>query len=397
MTAELTADGCRARRERLFSRLPDGTDWVLLADPRHVMYLANFWLQPISFSNGEGSLLLLERGGRSTLLTDNFTAKSAATSPHVDEVHTYEWYNHKKSTINRDQAKLNAFRDVAADRCRGIGRIENEAVPGMCWFAFESLGLTIEDGSLVEGFVPPDESCDDVGTLLRSMRRQKDADEIELMRQCMAAGKAGHDWCRANLEAGMTELDLYLGVAASAQREAGQPAIVYGDFRLCNAANPKQGGLPDGGVLSEGDTYVLDYTVMLAGYRSDFTNAYAVGQVSDGVRELFGLCQQAMANGEDELSAGTACSQVYDAVKKPFVDGGHPDAFPHHAGHGLGLGHPEWPTLVPDSTDTLLAGDVVTLEPGAYVEGIGGMRIEHNYLVTDDGYERLSNHTIALD
>ena len=68
----------------------------------------------------------------------------------------------------------------------------------------------------------------------------------------------------------------------------------------------------------------------------------------------------------------------------------------HHAGHGLGLGHPESPIIVSDSTDVLLAGDIVTLEPGSYVEGIGGMRIEHNYLITEDGYERLSNHEIRL-
>lgn len=72
------------------------------------------------------------------------------------------------------------------------------------------------------------------------------------------------------------------------------------------------------------------------------------------------------------------------------------DRFGHHAGHGIGLAHPEPPVLVRDSTDTLLAGDVVTLEPGLYVPGVGGIRIEHNYLITETGYERLSQHVIAL-
>ena len=396
MPPQLTAEGCRARRERMWSRLPDGVDWCVVADPRHVMYLANFWLQPMSFSNGERTLLLLERSGRSTLCAANFTLRSGATEPHVDEVIDDEWYNHKKSTINRDQANLAAF-DEALARVSGTGMVENEAVPGMCWFRFMERGLKLNDGSLVEGFVPPGETCDDLGTLLRSMRRQKDTDEIDLMRACMRAGDAGHAWARENVAPGKTDLELYLGVAAAAQREAGTPAVVYGDFRLANAANPKQGGLPVGETLSEGDTFVLDYSVMLNGYRSDFTNAYAVGAVAQDVRDLFGVCEQAMAGGESKLKAGSACSEVHAAVKQPFVDAGKPDAFTHHAGHGLGLGHPEWPTLVPDSTDTLLEGDVVTLEPGGYVEGIGGMRIEHNYLVTADGYDRLSNHTIALD
>jgi Xaa-Pro aminopeptidase len=70
--------------------------------------------------------------------------------------------------------------------------------------------------------------------------------------------------------------------------------------------------------------------------------------------------------------------------------------FPHHAGHGLGLEHPEAPYLVRHATETLLSGDVVTLEPGLYVPGIGGLRIENNYLVKDGGFERLSNHAISL-
>ena len=72
------------------------------------------------------------------------------------------------------------------------------------------------------------------------------------------------------------------------------------------------------------------------------------------------------------------------------------EQFPHHAGHGIGLTHPEAPFIVRRSTETLLAGDVVTLEPGLYIAGVGGIRIEHNYLITPTGYERLSNHTIAL-
>ena len=66
------------------------------------------------------------------------------------------------------------------------------------------------------------------------------------------------------------------------------------------------------------------------------------------------------------------------------------------AGHGLGLTHPEAPFIVRHATEELRAGDVVTLEPGLYVPGVGGIRIEHNYLIADKGYDRLSNHEITL-
>jgi Xaa-Pro aminopeptidase len=96
------------------------------------------------------------------------------------------------------------------------------------------------------------------------------------------------------------------------------------------------------------------------------------------------------------LRAGQPCQVVYDAVRGVFEAAGMADHFPHHAGHGLGVSHPEPPYIVRHSTETLVAGDVVTLEPGLYVDGVGGIRIEHNYLITETGFDRLSDHVIAL-
>lgn len=105
---------------------------------------------------------------------------------------------------------------------------------------------------------------------------------------------------------------------------------------------------------------------------------------------------RAMAAGERELRAGNSCLAVYHAVHQVFEKEKMGDFFPHHAGHGLGLTHPEAPFFVRQANEALLAGDVVTLEPGLYVPNVGGIRIEHNYHVTERGYERLSNHVISL-
>src|SRR5262249_48966541 len=146
-----------------------------------------------------------------------------------------------------------------------------------------------------------------------------------------------------------------------------------------------------------GDMIILDYSVVIGGYRSDFTNTLVVGKgPRPDQQRLCDLCLEAMASGEKELRAGAACLTVYQAVRAPFEKGGMAEHFPHHAGHGLGLTHPEAPFFVRHANETLLSGDVVTLEPGLYVEGVGGIRIEHNYLITDSGFERLSNHVIAL-
>ena len=91
-----------------------------------------------------------------------------------------------------------------------------------------------------------------------------------------------------------------------------------------------------------------------------------------------------------------AARDVDAAVRGHFASLGLDPYFPTHSGHGLGLGHPEPPYFVPESSDTLQVGDVVALEPGLYVEGTGGMRYERNYLITSGGFETLSNHEIRI-
>jgi Xaa-Pro aminopeptidase len=194
----------------------------------------------------------------------------------------------------------------------------------------------------------------------------------------------------------MTELDVYCGVSAACTKEAGHAVIVYGDFAV-SPGPERRGGPPTGQVLEPGDMLILDYSVAIGGYRSDFTNTLVVGREPTADQQrLYDLCVQAMAVGEKELQAGVACRTAYDAVRSVFDKAGMAEHFPHHAGHGLGLTHPEAPFIVRHATETLLAGDVVTLEPGLYLAGTGGIRIEHNYLITEQGFQRLSNHTIAL-
>jgi Xaa-Pro aminopeptidase len=375
---QLTQTGCRRRRERLWQTVGEDVEWLLIADPRHVQYLANFWVQPLSFSGGERGLLLLERDGRATLLGDNFALRSAAHEPYVDREIVETWYDHKHSVINRDHALFAALKQVAGELAGRPGMVESDWLP---------LGAAV----LLENPAPSD-----LGSLLRRLRRQKEPDEVELIRLCMEATAAGQARLGEVLRPGISEFEIYREVQQAALAAAGRPGLVYGDFRLTNATHPKQGGLPTDAVVQEGDLFILDFSVVLDGYRSDFTNTMSIGKPSAQVQELFSLCQAGMAEGEQSIRPGTAARDVHAAVAGPFRQAGKGEVFPHHAGHGIGLGHPEPPILVPESADTLLAGDVITLEPGAYVEGVGGMRIEHNYFVTETGYERLSHHVISL-
>lgn len=389
----LTLEGCQARRQRLWSVVPDHVDWLLIADPRHVQYLANFWVQPLSFSGGERGLLLLEREGKATLLGDNFALRSAVNKPYIDDEIVTTWYDHKHSVINRDHALLKSLSEVAS-RLRGRkGLVEAE------WLPLAAEAILDPDSYEYSASQAAGAQClVDLGSILRTLRRHKEADEIALLRQCMAAGAAGQARALEVIRAGVTELDVYREVQSAAVHAAGRPALVYGDFRACFAKEPKNGGLPrdQGRTLQNGDLYVLDYSVVLDGYRSDFTNTISVGEPSARVRELSEICLAGMKAGEKTLKAGVSAARVHDAVAQPYVQADVKSYFTHHAGHGIGLAHPEPPILVPLSTDTLEAGDVITLEPGVYIEGVGGMRFEHNYLITEQGSERLSQHALQL-
>lgn len=393
----LTQAGCLARRERLWNALPEHLEWVLIADPRHVHYFCNFWVHPLSFSAGERGLLLLERNGPATLVADNFALRSAApTTPFVDRQIVETFYDHKHSVINRDHVLFAALKQLSEIVYGRSGTVEAEWLPVG---AREVLGLDRERHSIAQ---EPEEPLRrgmsaDLGSVVRHLRRAKHADELEILRLCMRATDAGHARALKVVRPGLTELDVYREIVSAATDAAGRAVLVYGDFRAASAAVPKPGGLPTDHPLEAGEMLILDYSVVIDGYRSDFTNTIAVGGASPPQRELYELVMEALRNGEAALGHGALARDVYRATAAPLNASPHGHTFKNHAGHGLGLAHPEPPIIVPDSDDVLQSGDVVTLEPGLYVEGIGGIRIEHNYLITDDGYECLSQHEIRLE
>lgn len=357
----LTADGCRSRRQRFLARLkPAGP--VLLADPIHLRYFANFHCEAQSLGADFGGLLLLRPDGHATLFHDNRVPKSVELS-HADERKPVHWYDGQTPGVGPRRMVLRSVVE------QNGGRIHDSLA---------------------------DPGCAGVYAVTHEMRRAKDPDEVALLKTCMTATDAGHAWARANVKPGMTELEVYAGMAGAVYAALGHWAVLYGDFTI-SPGSKKRGGPPTPHVLAAGETLILDYSVVVQGYRSDFTNTLVVGGKPTAEQQnIFGLCAAAIDAGAAALRAGATCQSVYDAVRNVFAAAGVADSFPHHAGHGLGLQHPEAPFLVRHSTETLIAGDVVTIEPGLYVDNVGGVRLEHNYLVTDTGYEQLSRHVLSL-
>jgi Xaa-Pro aminopeptidase len=357
----LTADGCRERRRRFLDRLQP-TEPLLLADPIHLRYLANFHVEPFSLGADYGGILELEPHGRATLYHDN-RMPNAVLHAHADEQFALPWYTGQEPGQG---ARRMILRRVVEDR---RGRIHD---------------------SLSDPLAPQ------IHAILADHRRRKDPDEVATLKACMRATEAGHAWARANLRPGMTELDVYAGVSKKYNEAAGHWVLVYGDFVVCPGPD-RRTGPPTTRVIQPGETFILDFSVVIQGYRSDFTNTLVVGrEPTPEQQRLFELCVIALSAGENELRPGRSCQAVYDAIHLVFDAVGMVEHFPHHVGHGLGLSHPEAPFFVRHATETLAVGDVVTLEPGLYVDGVGGVRIEHNYLITDAGAEMLNNHVLSL-
>ena len=387
----LTLEGCQQRQQNLWNRLPSAIDWVLIGDARHVQYFCGFRVNPLSFSADQKALLLLRRDGSSILLADNFTRRTCTCDVHATSEEIWPWYTHKKSVVNRDAALVSALQARQGDYSSGRGLIECE---GVCEF----VATAVSQYSVTEfdGFMNADgESLVTLGAVIRDLRRQKLPDEVQLLKRCMQAGDAGHAAAMAAIQPGMTELDLYLIIQNEAIRTAGQACCVYGDFRANNAGRHKAGGLPTNDKLQDGDLFIADYSVIIDGYRSDFTNTMAVGTPSDAAVKQFEACDAALKSAAAGLKTGATGQTIYELASAEFISREYP-ALSHHCGHGLGMEHPEPPILVPESSDVLRTGDVVTIEPGLYIEGVGGMRFEHNYLITENGSEQLSQHHIGL-
>ncbi len=379
----LTAEGCAARRKRLWDALPSPCDVLVVGDPAHLTYFAGYVPSPFVFRTVESGAILLLEPGRATLVADDMV-KGFLEKAFVDERVAPRWYDGQHSAPYRQGL-------LVASTLGALAKIPGKRV------GIEMAGVP---SGVAEGLRAsrPGLEILDMGPLIRPLRRSKNPDEIETLRRSMRAGEAAQAAALAEVRPGMTELDACLIVHRAAGASAGEPVIVYGDFASGPRCYRDKGGPPTSRSIEPGDLLLLDFSVIVSGYRGDFTNTFAVGGApTERQREMFEACLGAIKAGESRLKPGAAGRDVDAAVRGHFATLGLDHAFTSHSGHGLGLGHPEPPYFVPESTDTLVEGDVVALEPGLYIDGVGGMRFERNYLITADGFETLSNHELRID
>jgi Xaa-Pro aminopeptidase len=379
MTTMLTESGCQQRRQRLWDAFEIKPELILIVNPKHLFYFANYVQSPFIFrSNDAGAALLLHADGNAILIADSMS-KGFAETAHVDETVLPVWYDGHHSAPQREAFLVdNVLKEIGKNKWRQLG-LEFSAVPA---------GILAGLGSI---------QTTNIDSIILDLKRSKDADELILLNRSMLAGQAGMAAALTGVKPGMSELEIYFLVQDAALTAIGTQAVVYGDF-VTGPRTETVGGPPSERRVQAGELVLLDFSTVIGQYRGDFANTHiCAGKPTPKHLEMYSACLEAMSAGENQLNAGTPAKEVYRAVHQAFVERKLADYFPHHAGHGIGLGHPEAPFLVSESSDTLVAGDVVTLEPGLYIKGLCGMRYERNYLITASGYELLSKHRLTLE
>ncbi len=236
----------------------------------------------------------------------------------------------------------------------------------------------------------------DVGAAITLLRAVKDADEVAVMRR---AGRVTDEALAAAVAGGLVgrrEIDIAWRLREEYHRLGAEgeafPAIVAG-----GAHGAQAHAIPGERVIEAGELVVIDTGARVDGYCSDITRTYAAGEPADELRRIYEVVLAAQLAGLAAVRAGAHGRHDVDAASRAVIDAaGYGARFGHGTGHGVGLEVHEAPALGRTRGDALAAGMVCTVEPGVYVEGLAGVRIEDTILVTADGCERLTTSSKEL-
>ena len=225
--------------------------------------------------------------------------------------------------------------------------------------------------------------------LVEKLRRRKDEDELAPIAAAARIADDAYEAVIAEGLAGRTEREVAQAAHARIRELGAEPSFPAIVAAGANGALPH--AEPTGREIGPGDLVVWDMGAMIDGYASDCTRTFAVGEIGEAAREAYELVRVAQAEALEAIRPGIGGAEADEVARALIREGGHGEHFGHGLGHGVGLEVHEAPRLGPTSEDAVEAGDVVTVEPGVYVPGEFGIRIEDLVAVTDDGCRNLSS------
>jgi Xaa-Pro aminopeptidase len=252
----------------------------------------------------------------------------------------------------------------------------------------ESTHLTIEQLNLLKRLLPKTEMVP-VKELPEAVGIIKDSDEIESIRRAVAISDAVYEEILTVIEPGLHEVELAAEIEYRMRRQ-GSERLAFDVIVVSGERSALPHGQPGNKKIQAGELVTMDYGARVNGYCSDFTRTVVVGRATEQQREIYEIALRAQQAAEEAAAAGKTGKEV-DAVARDIIaDAGYGDYFGHGLGHGLGLEIHEPPKLSPKSQMTLQPGMVTSVEPGIYIPGMGGVRIEDVIVIREKGCEVLT-------
>jgi Xaa-Pro aminopeptidase len=347
----------KARAERLAELLPAaGIDVLLVTDLVNVRYLTGY--------TGSSGLALVGPRTRA-FITDFRYVEQAA-----DEVHP---------SFMRQRATQDLIEAVA------------DALPnGHVRLGFEDAHTSVREHARIRKLLADRVELVPANGLVERLRAVKEPEEIEFIRAATVLADTAFERLIHDGLIGRTEREVAIALEHD-MRMRGADQASFNTIVAAGAHGALPHAQPREVEIKRGDLVVIDWGAELDGYCSDCTRTVAAGEPTEETREIYALVLKAQQAGLAAVRAGAAGRDV-DRVARDVIDaGGHGAEFGHGLGHGVGLAVHEGPRLSQRSSDDLVAGNVVTVEPGIYVPGRFGIRIEDLVVATDDGCEVLTS------
>jgi Xaa-Pro aminopeptidase len=225
--------------------------------------------------------------------------------------------------------------------------------------------------------------------LVETLRAVKDPDELALIRKAISISDSAFNTVSARIEPGMTEKQVAWEIEKT-MRGLGAGDKAFGSIVAAGPNGALAHAVPGDRPIQEGEPIVIDMGAHLQGYSSDMTRTIFLGEPTDKFKEVYNIVLEAHLRAERELRPGMTGREA-DALARDVIDAaGYGEQFSHSLGHGIGLEVHEGPSLRKTVEDPIPAGSVTSVEPGIYIEGWGGVRIEDLVLFNEDGVEVLT-------
>ncbi len=253
---------------------------------------------------------------------------------------------------------------------------------------FEDAKLSVRQLARLEAAAGEDVEFVPAGDLVEQLRAVKESEELERIAAAAELTDGVYEWALERGLAGRTEREVARDCEARLRELGAEPSFPPIVATAANGALPH--AEPGETEIGSGELVVFDMGALLDGYCSDCTRTVATGELNEDGHEVYDLVRGAQAAALEAVRPGAAGKEVDAVAREMISEAGHGDHFGHGLGHGVGLEVHEAPRLSPTSEDELEPGNVVTVEPGVYLPGRLGVRIEDLVVVTDEGYRNLS-------